>query len=295
MEDDRDHMKHDNFYPSDFDDELNDLVGVEEFLQGVHEKSNTNIGSSTFQETYFLSSNGESDMDEEEDLEEILEPWEDLSVEDIEHMNIGTPTPHEFTSSSFEDISIETFLKYVHFTLQSEALMIDCIRGGYFPSFHQIHEANPSFCPLSNLHGRSTNNNMEIHTIERWKKIQGKLKVIQVFCNFVLYHLRYTKNRQIPPIEYWRSIVHNGHVDKNGKHLSISSTTNGIRTQWSTDINVGGMNSLFIQDCVNSCEVCQEKEIWDKVVTVPLEDLNASLDALCTKHIVLRKRYKCRV
>ena len=106
-------------------------------------------------------------MDEEEDLEEILEPWKDLFVEGIEHMNIGTPTPYEFTSSSFEDIPIETFPKYVHFTFQSEAFMINCIRGGCFPSFHQIYEANSSFCLLSNLHGRSPINNMETHTIER--------------------------------------------------------------------------------------------------------------------------------
>ena len=106
----------------------------------MHEKSDTYIGSSTFQETYFLSSNEESDINEEKNLEEILEPWEDLSVEGIEHMNIGTPTPHRFTSSFFEDISIEIFPKYVHFTLQSKALMIDCIRDGYFPLFHQIQQ-----------------------------------------------------------------------------------------------------------------------------------------------------------
>ena len=93
MEDDGDHMEDDNFYPSDFEDDLNELVGVEEFLQGVHERSNTDIESSTFQETYFLSSNGESDMDEEEGVEEILEPWEDLLVEGVEryqHWNSNT-------------------------------------------------------------------------------------------------------------------------------------------------------------------------------------------------------------
>ena len=120
---------------------------MEEFFQGVHERSDTYIGSSTFQETYFLSSNEESDIDDEKNLEKILESWEDLSVEGIEHMNIGTPTPHRFTSSFFEDISIEIFLKYVHFTLQSEALMIDCIRGGHFLSFYQLHEANYFFVP----------------------------------------------------------------------------------------------------------------------------------------------------
>ena len=146
-------------------------------------------------------------MDEEEDLEEILELWKDLFVEGIEHMNIGAPTPHEFTSSIFEDILIETFPKNVHYTLQSEALMINCIREGCFLSFHQIQEANPYFCPFSNLHGCSTINNMKTHTIERWKKIQGKLKDVQVFGVFTLCPLRDTKYRQIPQIGYWRPIV----------------------------------------------------------------------------------------
>ena len=51
MEDDGDHMKDDNFYPFDFEDDLNELAGVEEIFQGVHERSNTNIESSTLQET----------------------------------------------------------------------------------------------------------------------------------------------------------------------------------------------------------------------------------------------------
>ena len=50
MEDDGDHTKDDNFYPSDFDDDFNEL---EEFFQGVHERNNTNIGILTFQETWW--------------------------------------------------------------------------------------------------------------------------------------------------------------------------------------------------------------------------------------------------
>ena len=38
MEDDGDNTKDDNFYLFDFDDDLNELVGVQEFFQGVHEK-----------------------------------------------------------------------------------------------------------------------------------------------------------------------------------------------------------------------------------------------------------------
>ena len=92
-------------------------------------------------------------MDEEEEIEVILEPWDDLLVEGIEHMNIGTPTPHELFSSFFENIPIETFSKYVYFTLQSITLMIDCIRGEYFPSFHKIYEINQFFVFSQTLMG----------------------------------------------------------------------------------------------------------------------------------------------
>lgn len=93
-------------------------------------------------------------------------------------------------------------------------------------------------------------------------------------------------------IEYLRSIVYNAHIVKNGKHFAMTVTKNVICTQWSTDINVEGMNYSFIEDCVNSCEVCKKTKIWKKVVIILLENLSATLDSLCTKHIVLRRRYK---
>ena len=37
-------------------------------------------------------------MDKEEKIEEILGPWKDLLVEGIQHRNIGTSRPHEFSS-----------------------------------------------------------------------------------------------------------------------------------------------------------------------------------------------------
>ena len=72
-------------------------------------------------------------------------------------------------------------------------------------------------------------------------------------------------------------------------------TINVIRTQWSTDINVGGINSSFIQDCVNYCEVYQEIKIWDKILTVLLDNLSATIDALYTKHSVPRRGHKCHM
>lgn len=296
MEDDGDYMEDDNFYPSDFEDDASELVGVKEFLQGVHEGGVTSVEDSTFQETYFLSSNGDSDFEEEDGGDEILEPWENLIVNGVEHINVGTPShSHDFTSSLFEDIPIETFPTYVHFTLQSITLMVDCIRRAYFPSFQQIQEANPLFCPLSKDHGRLIETKFEAFSIERWKKLKMKLKVVEVLDGFALSPSYDEKNRQIPPIEYWHSIVHRGHVDENGKHRSFSLTKDTIRTQWSTDLKVGGIHASFIQNCINSCEVCQEKKIWDEVVIVPLEDLSVTLDSICTKHIVLRRRFKRRI
>src|SRR5579875_2246792 len=92
MEDDDDYMADDNFYPSDFEDDASELVGVEEFLQEVHENGLSSVKDLSFQETYFLSSNGDSDVDEEDGGDLILEPWEDLMVNGVENINIGTPT-----------------------------------------------------------------------------------------------------------------------------------------------------------------------------------------------------------
>ncbi|KAG0602172.1 hypothetical protein M758_11G164700, partial [Ceratodon purpureus] len=108
MEEDGDYVEDDNFYPSDFEDDLSEMVGVEEFLQGVH------IGDLGFQEIHFLSSSGKSNEDEVVG-EDILEPWEDVLEEGMKHVNIGGPTP----SSIFEDIPVEIFSKYVYSNLQS--------------------------------------------------------------------------------------------------------------------------------------------------------------------------------
>lgn len=232
-----------------------------------------------------MSSNGDSDEDDVG--EEILEPWEERA----EHLKIGGSTP----SSISEDNPIETFPKYVHFNLQFLALMIDCIRARYFPSYQQIHEVNSLFCPLSNLHRLFTQKNVESLTIERWQKLQGRLKVVELLSEFVLSPLNDTKDRQIPPIKSWRSIVHGVHIDKNGKHLSFSMTTNVICTQWSTDSYVGGIQTSFIQNCMNSCDVCQENKLWNEVVKISLEYLSASIDALCTKYLVLKRSLKCHV
>lgn len=148
---------------------------------------------------------------------------------------------------------------------------------------------------LQNLHKPSTQKNVEYLTIERWQKLQGKLKVIELLSGFVLSPLNDTKGRQIPLIKSWCSIVDGVDIDKNEKHLSFIMTTNVIFTQWSTNSYVRGIQTSFIQNCMNSCDVWQENKMCDEVVKVSLEDLSATIDVLCTKYIILGSRLRYRV
>ena len=70
-------------------------------------------------------------------------------------------------------------------------LMIGYIQEKKNPTFHKIHEAN-FFCPLSDIHRCSTSSIMKIHTIERSKKLKGKLKVIERINGFALSPLNDT-------------------------------------------------------------------------------------------------------
>lgn len=46
---------------------------MEEFLEGMHRGIHTNLEHLAIQQTYFLPSNGESEIQEKYDVEEILE------------------------------------------------------------------------------------------------------------------------------------------------------------------------------------------------------------------------------
>ena len=141
------------------------IGGGEVISLRLHERRNTNIETSTFQKFYFLSSNRKSDIDEDQKIKEILEPYEDLLEEGVEHI-IGIPTPQELSSLFFEDVFIETFLKYIYFTLQSITLMIDSIKGGYFSSFQQIYNFFIS-----------SQTSMSVPHLTTWKPIQLKGRI----------------------------------------------------------------------------------------------------------------------
>ena len=172
------------------------------------------------------------------------------------------------------------FPKYIHFTMNSLHLIINCLQNGDSPTYNQFHEVDSSFVPLPIIHGRSTKNKDEYHTIERWKTLQKKLKVVEGVEGFGLSPLNDSKGRKISPKELWRAIVLNGHIDNNGKHLLQTLTLNAIRDQWSTDIYVGGIPVAYIRNCVSSCESCKKHSIWDETHNILLELLDETLDSL---------------
>lgn len=78
-------------------------------------------------------------------------------------------------------------------------------------------------------------------------------------------------------------------------------TKETIRTEWSTNLKVGGIQNSLMQNCMLSCEVRQERNVWDEVMIVrvknlnALKDLHATLESIYTEHIVLRRHFKRRV
>jgi len=81
--------------------------------------------------------------------------------------------------TSFDDVLLESFSKFVQFTLASTNLMIDCLQREKYPTFHEIHEANGTFHSLLTSHRRTIDVNDVIHTQERWEKLQKSLKLIE--------------------------------------------------------------------------------------------------------------------
>ena len=90
-EDDGEYIDDDYLYPSDFEDDMSEWVEVKELFQNVHEDGDANIDTSTIQEKYFQSSDLESDYDENDGGEEILDVWEDFKIGGEQSIDIGAP------------------------------------------------------------------------------------------------------------------------------------------------------------------------------------------------------------
>ena len=105
----------DYIYASNFEEDLEHVVGVEEFLQGTCGGSGAFASTSTLEGAYFqLSDSKLENKGDEEDGEGLHE------VENV-HADFAINNLREFLDEpslpSFEDVSIKTFSKYVHFML----------------------------------------------------------------------------------------------------------------------------------------------------------------------------------
>ena len=70
----------------------------------------------------------ESDYNENDEDDEILDAWEKFKIIGGEHIDIGRQnSTSKYSSLLFKDIYIETIPKYVYFTLDSIKPMIGCI------------------------------------------------------------------------------------------------------------------------------------------------------------------------
>ena len=161
MEEETKDLQDDYIYPSNFEEELDYIVQVEDIVAGSFE----NHG-----ETYFNISDYDSEFEGNEEIHG------GLHESDIHHANflsadIGNSKDEHFFLF-FEHIFIDTFPKNVHFTFGSMKLMIDSLQTQSTLTFKQIRQSDVRFRPLEKNHRRFINVNDCFHTVERWKKFK---------------------------------------------------------------------------------------------------------------------------
>jgi hypothetical protein len=238
-------------------------------------------------DVYFYLSDFESSSTSDEDMEHTQRGD---AEEESNFMASDLPLFIDETSNlSFHHISVEPSTKFNQFTLASRNLMIECLQRQTFPTFHEIREADGNFRPLLKNHGRVAHVDDPIRTQERWVKLQNSLKLIETIHGVGLSTSSDPKDREIPHIGIWSSLVSTLHVGPNGNHLPLHATVSAIRTKWIMDERVGGISASFIESCIKSCSTCHKNEFWDEVHNIPCELVNDKLDEICKTHIVVRR------
>jgi hypothetical protein len=165
FEEESDHVLEldDYIYASDFEEDLEYVVGVEEFLQGTRGGGGAFASTSTLEGAYFQHSDSKLEYEGDEE-------------DGGRHADFASDNFCEFLDEpclpSFEDVPIETFPKYDHFTITSKQLMIDCLKEGIFPTFDQTCKVDVCFRPPAKLHGRSIDANDTFHTTKRWQNFK---------------------------------------------------------------------------------------------------------------------------
>ena len=209
MEEDIDVNEDDSYYPTDVEDDVEYVLGVEDIL---HESSGAHVptSSTTMEDVYFHLSDFDSNFSSDEDMEHMCEKdggWES------NFMNPNFPhLPDEFSKPLFDHISIKSSPKFIQFTLESKDLMMLCLQKHKFPTFHEIREVDGNFRPLLTSYGRPIDVNDQGHIEQRWVKLQNNLKLIETIGGPTLSLCSDTKRREIPHIGIWSSIVSTFHI-----------------------------------------------------------------------------------
>lgn len=132
IEEDSEGVGDDFFYPSDFEDELDYMVGLEEIFEGVCVCEGVDA-SSTFEEAFFHLLDFESNFEDGEGLEQLGEADDDvhlhLSNDDILYFE------DEHCYLSFGLVMIESFPKHIAFTLANKKPIGHCLEGVILPTF----------------------------------------------------------------------------------------------------------------------------------------------------------------
>lgn len=229
MEEDTSFNKDDSYYPSNYEDDVEYILGVEDLLFGSS-IDHQSTSYTTTKDVYFHLSDFESSFDSDEDMEHMHGGdggWESSSLtSDLAH------SIDESSKPLFDHVPIESCTKSIQFTLASRDLMIHCLRSQRFPTFLEIREADINFGPLPQSHGRVIDMNDPYHTQARWMKLQGSLKLIESIDGVGLSIANDTKEREICHYGMWSSIVSSSHVTSSGKHLPLGTTTSTIRKKW---------------------------------------------------------------
>lgn len=124
MEEGNDTREDDSFYPSDFEEEWEHVVGVEEMLQN-HQSNDDLDYSTTYTEAFLNLFDGEMEMEDAmEDHNGMPGFYENSMNPSSDNIDFRRD---ESLLSSFEHVPILTFPKHVHFTITSIKPMIECL------------------------------------------------------------------------------------------------------------------------------------------------------------------------
>ena len=150
------------FYSSDFDDDLEFVVGVDELFYDVLGWQNFLLPYSGVLDYY--SSDNESNGGGEKYSFRVEEVVDIVGQESSHDLDFVEKKGSEVFS--FDNVSVESMPNGFIYTKSSLVLMIQYVVSGLQPSFFQIRTADPNFLHVLQHHGRPVDPNDLVHIVE---------------------------------------------------------------------------------------------------------------------------------